>query len=68
MAYLRKVFTLAQTSKQRSFLLDSAQRSDLALFLGDLSQNENISEIKPPLDIAFSTSSRSMKSRENPSA
>ena len=58
MAYLRKVFTLAQISKQRSFLLDSAQRSDLALFMGDLSQSENLSEIKPPLDSFSSNQSR----------
>jgi hypothetical protein len=29
--------------------MNSAQDSDLALFFGDLSQNEKLSETKPPL-------------------
>jgi hypothetical protein len=29
--------------------MDSAQDSDLAPFLGDMSQSEKLSEIKPPL-------------------
>ena len=29
--------------------MDSAQESDLAPLFGDLSQNEKLSEIKPPL-------------------
>ena len=31
------------------FQMDSAQDSDLAPFLGDMSQSEKLSEIKPPL-------------------
>ena len=33
--------------------MDSAQDSDLALFLGDLRQNEKLSEIKLTLDFIF---------------
>ena len=32
-------------------LVDSSQKSDVTPTFGDLSQNEKLSEIKPPLEI-----------------